>query len=87
MVDTLRKAYVVTINEKGVKKWDTNLKGLCEQIKEFDKTALTYRTIGEKMRGEGNNELEFTSRNGNNYLIQRLIKINSNNKKGVNNKN
>ena len=68
------KIFTVSKPEEGVVLWDTTLKPLCVQLKEYDPEALGFDSLTRKMRGENEFRFEFTTRSGVNYIMQKLVR-------------
>jgi len=68
------KFFTASIPSKGVVLWDTTLKPLCKQLKDYDQEALGFDSLTRKMKGDNEFRFEFTTRSGVNYIIQKLVR-------------
>jgi len=64
------KCFTVSKPDEYVILWDTTLQPLCKQLKEYDPEVLTYKTIRGKLLES--TKYEFTTRSGNQYVIQKF---------------
>lgn len=74
MAKKASKIFTASIPEKGVVLWDTTLRPLCAQLKEFDKESLGFDSLTRKMKNENEFKFEFTTKSGVKYIIQKLIR-------------
>lgn len=68
------KFFTVSTPLKGVVLWDTTLKPLCKQLKEYDQEALGFDSLTRKMKGENEFKFEFVTKSGIKYIIQKLTR-------------
>lgn len=68
------KFFTASIPSKGVVLWDTTLKPLCKQLKEYDQEALGFDSLTRKMKGENEFKFEFVTKSGITFIVQKLIR-------------
>lgn len=69
-----KQVFTATIPEIGVVAWDTTLRPFCKQLKEKYPDALGYDSLFRKMKGDNEFKYEFTSKIGNKFIIQKLVR-------------
>lgn len=69
-----KQFYTVSCPQKGVVLWDTTLKPLCKQLKEFDNEALGFDSITRNKELKEDGVFTFTTKSGVNYIVQHLTR-------------
>ena len=64
------RIFTASTKEKGVIVWDTTLRPLCVQLKNYDPEAMHYMSIYPKLKDD--DRFEFTTKSGVKYIIQKF---------------
>ncbi|MDG1141352.1 MAG: hypothetical protein P8N44_07355 [Flavobacteriaceae bacterium] len=67
------KVFTLSTPSKGVVLWDTTLRPLCKQLKEYDPEALSYMTLYAALREK--DYFQFKTKSDTHYILQRNRRV------------